>query len=48
MFTMQRYTFIKTDIPLEQKGKTELARKLLRYNVSLQVYTQALKQEEIQ
>ena len=43
----QEYFFVKTDIPDEPEAKAELAKKLMRFNVSLLEYAQVLKQDEI-
>ena len=47
-FITQRYTFVKITIPEDIEGKTELAKKLMKYNTSLQEYSLALQRDEIQ
>ena len=44
---MQKYTFVKTEIPQDQEGKIEFAKKLMKFKVSLQDNTKAFHEDEI-
>ncbi len=43
----QQYEFEKTDVPEDKEGRTQLAKKLRKYNISLTQYLHSLKQKEI-
>ena len=44
---MQQYKFIKTKIPDSVEKKSELIKKLQKYNISLVKYSGAFHQKEI-
>jgi len=43
----QQYEFTKQQIPDAQAEKVDFSHKLMKYNISLQQYSAAIKQKEI-